>query len=208
MKILLSILIVLLFAVPVGAASVQLQWDANTETDLAGYKVYYQLKTATSWSVVSPTTNTTATVSGLNQLETYLFAVTAFNTGGVESTFSNIVEAYFLQPPSNFRVTSVTANGPTGTITVAWNAYTLHPITKYRVFLGNYSGSRNNFIFTNASTVIGTTYTASVSTAKKWFLRVVCADAVQTSWWSTVVNVNFIKSPAGAKPKVIDWRNP
>lgn len=41
MKKVFMVLAILLFALPALAFDVTLQWDANTETDLAGYKVYY-----------------------------------------------------------------------------------------------------------------------------------------------------------------------
>ena len=32
---------IILYSIPVYAMDVTLQWDANTEPDLAGYKIYY-----------------------------------------------------------------------------------------------------------------------------------------------------------------------
>ncbi|MFZ4856277.1 MAG: Ig-like domain-containing protein [Desulfuromonadaceae bacterium] len=84
------------------ASSVNLQWDANTETDLAGYKVYYAPESSplegTTPLVVNNMTSTT--ISGLDPDISYKFAVTAFNTSGLESTFSNIVEVEEQSPPT------------------------------------------------------------------------------------------------------------
>ena len=75
------------------ASSVQLQWDANTETDLAGYKVYHNVASSPLAGTVplDVSNQTTATISGLDPDKAYSFAVTAYNTSGVESSFSNIV---------------------------------------------------------------------------------------------------------------------
>jgi hypothetical protein len=74
------------------AGDVVLQWDANTETDLAGYKVYYGTASGSYGTPVVVGLQTTYTVSGLAP-GTYYFAVTAFNTSGAESGFSNQVSA-------------------------------------------------------------------------------------------------------------------
>ena len=75
------------------AADVTLQWDANTESDLAGYRVYQgnggDLGTFTRvQEIAAPTTS--ATIKGLDNTS-HSFAVTAYNTAGMESAYSNIV---------------------------------------------------------------------------------------------------------------------
>jgi chitodextrinase len=82
------------------AAQVQLSWDASTAnadgtplTDLAGYAVYYWQD---GWDVPvreDAGTQTTYTVSGLTDGATYQFVVTALDTSGNESAFSNQVSA-------------------------------------------------------------------------------------------------------------------
>ncbi|MDD2733441.1 MAG: Ig-like domain-containing protein [Desulfuromonadaceae bacterium] len=83
------------------AETVALSWDANSESDLGGYKVYYKADSLSlpfdgtgageGGSPVDVHNLTTATVSGLDPSRTYYFAVTAYNTSGIESTYSNIV---------------------------------------------------------------------------------------------------------------------
>jgi len=75
------------------ATTVQLQWDANTEPDLSGYKVYYNIEPFPLADSVPLDVNnqTTATINGLDPYQDYYFAVTAYNTAGLESSFSNIV---------------------------------------------------------------------------------------------------------------------
>ncbi|OGU03280.1 MAG: hypothetical protein A2X82_17160 [Geobacteraceae bacterium GWC2_55_20] len=100
--ILLAVLTVLTFLCsPCCASTVTLSWDANTESDLAGYKVYYKSGTSTlpfngtdALEGVSPidvNSWTTATISGLDPGKAYYFTVTAYDTSGAESTYSNIV---------------------------------------------------------------------------------------------------------------------
>lgn len=80
-------------AAPAWAQSVTLEWDANTETDLAGYKVYFGTASRTYGTPITLGKVTTYTVTGLTPGVTYYFAVTAYNTAGLESGFSNEVSA-------------------------------------------------------------------------------------------------------------------
>ena len=49
-KLLTALGIVLLLACPAWAMDVTLQWDANTEPDLAGYKIYYDAESGAPYS--------------------------------------------------------------------------------------------------------------------------------------------------------------
>ena len=75
------------------AAEVNLAWDPNTETDVAGYKVYYGLGSRSYDRVMEVGNTTSCVVTGLEQGRTYYFAATAVNTSNVESDFSNEVSA-------------------------------------------------------------------------------------------------------------------
>ncbi len=83
-------LLLLVCVAKASAADVVLAWDPNSEPDLAGYKIYYGSASGTYSTVVPIGTQTTYTVSGLAP-GTYYFAVTAFNSSGLESGYSNEV---------------------------------------------------------------------------------------------------------------------
>lgn len=70
-----------------------LTWNANTETDLASYKVYKATASgayATPLATI-PAGNLTYQATGLAAGTTYYFIITAVDTAGNESTFSNEV---------------------------------------------------------------------------------------------------------------------
>jgi hypothetical protein len=93
------ILSFLALCAPALAADVTLAWDANTESDLAGYKLYY----GTSPGVYgTPITLGKVTTYALTNLPdgTYYIAVTAYNTGGLESGYSNVVTATLSGTPA------------------------------------------------------------------------------------------------------------
>lgn len=85
------------------AKTVELDWNDNIETDLAGYNVYQStvsndyVKGAFITTVTESTATVEVTVEG-----TYFWVVTAFDTSNNESGFSNEVTlTYDLTPPDN-----------------------------------------------------------------------------------------------------------
>lgn len=74
---------------PARAEQVSLAWDANSETDLGGYKLYYGTASQAYSTVINVGNNTQVTVNNLSQGVTYFFAVSAYNMQGAESDYSN-----------------------------------------------------------------------------------------------------------------------
>ena len=102
------------------AQDVILAWDANTETDLAGYKIYYGTSSRNYSTVIDVHNVTTYGITGLGP-GTYYFAATAYNTANAESGYSNEVSAtigssctYNLSSSSQ----SVPAGSSTGSVSV------------------------------------------------------------------------------------------
>lgn len=98
LRLLRSSLLSFLLAVPAHAAQIELAWDPNTETDLAGYRIYYATfsllheSTTTArnnpniaiWEVGQTTTTLTPLLGGT----TYYFRATAFDISRNESGFN------------------------------------------------------------------------------------------------------------------------
>ncbi|HKJ03980.1 MAG TPA: fibronectin type III domain-containing protein [Geopsychrobacteraceae bacterium] len=84
--------------------AITLAWDESSDQNIAGYKVYYNSGEATfppgvfganeGTSPIDVGNSTTATISGLSEAELYYVTVTAYDSSGNESTFSNIVSTY------------------------------------------------------------------------------------------------------------------
>jgi len=72
-------------------ADVILKWDANKESDLAGYKIYHGLESRKYDDPVEVGLVTTYTFNDLPSDVTHYFAVNAFDTEGLESDYSNEV---------------------------------------------------------------------------------------------------------------------
>src|SRR5206468_3692217 len=94
-------------------------WDVSTGA--AGYKVHFGTASRVYGAPVDVGTRTTYTVTGL-AAGTYYFAVTAYDTSGVQSSFSNeatrVVTAADTTPPVISAVSS--ASGTASSATVTW----------------------------------------------------------------------------------------
>jgi membrane-bound inhibitor of C-type lysozyme len=74
------------------SSSALVSWQANSEADLAGYRVYYGTASKTyTASPINVGKTTQYTVNNLTSGTTYYFAVTAYDTAGNESGFSSEV---------------------------------------------------------------------------------------------------------------------
>lgn len=106
----LMMIVPLVFALPTPQKTT-LAWDAPTTnsdgsplTDLAGYKVYWSTKSGTYDNTSMKDVGNVVTVnlnSTTGQLKgVYFFVVTAYNTAGNESSFSNEISASFFLVPA------------------------------------------------------------------------------------------------------------
>ncbi|HRC73232.1 MAG TPA: fibronectin type III domain-containing protein [Candidatus Competibacter sp.] len=90
------VLLAAVFSWPVSgfAKQVTLAWDANTERNVGGYRIYYGPASRAYTSTVDVGNQTTYTVLDLEDGKPYYFAVTAYNTRQTfESGFSNEVNS-------------------------------------------------------------------------------------------------------------------
>ena len=92
--------LLLCFQASIYAQDITLEWDANTEADLDHYVAYWDTDIDPPYANNSEDegdfidrNTTTYTVTGLSRGEVYFFAVKAFDTEGLESDFSNVVNA-------------------------------------------------------------------------------------------------------------------
>ncbi len=81
-------LILALLPTILSAAIVRISWNANTESDLEGYRVFYGTSHGSYANVINVGRRATIDVSGLAAGMTYYFAVTAYDFSGNESVFS------------------------------------------------------------------------------------------------------------------------
>ncbi len=127
--ILLVCLLTLIFTSPAFSQDVNLSWDASPSDNVAGYKVYYSqsdesfpfVGTGASEgdSPIDVGNSLSATISNLEDNAIYYFSVTAYDSDGNESTYSNVVNTGWkplLMEPSH------QASGLTPPVHAEWEA--------------------------------------------------------------------------------------
>jgi chitinase len=131
LKALLPLAALLAAAATCSASTITLKWDPVTAPDLAGYKVYYSTTPATPFtgtgaaqgaSPVQVASAPNATITGLDPGQPHYFAITAYNSGGVESPYSSTVVVPELIPPTVSLLTPASGSLATGTVSVSASA--------------------------------------------------------------------------------------
>lgn len=93
-------------AAPVQGKSVKLAWDAPASGVVGFYRMYQGGQSRNYTNSVTGTAGTTLTMAGLVPKATYYFAVTAVDSAGLESTYSN--EVSYRVPASRAKLTTQT----------------------------------------------------------------------------------------------------
>lgn len=125
------------------AGAVKASWNANTEPDLAGYKIYYGLSSGNYTISINVGNVTQYTVNQLTEGLVYHFVVTAYDTAGNESAYSPEVSA---------EIPLVDRTPPAITSFRAVNQQTLEVIFDEAVSLAT-AQNTTNYIVTPAITV-------------------------------------------------------
>jgi len=137
-----------IFTNQVFAGSATLTWNANTESDLAGYKIYYGTSPRTGSCPPGGYVNnlnvgntTSYTFSNLTDGQTWYFSVTAYDTSNNESCFSAEVSKVLPAAgdttppttPTNLTATAISSSQ----INLSWTASTDNVgVTGYRIYRG------------------------------------------------------------------------
>lgn len=157
-------------AVTAFAGTTSLVWDppaTNTDgtplTDLAGYKIYYGTTPGSYTNIIDVGNVTTSVVNNLTDGLAYYFAATAYDSAGIESSFSNEVSKTTQAPQFTLMAYAISAgNGgtitPAGAMTVNYGAnqtITMAPGKGYHVasvFVDGVSiGAVTTYTFTNVT---------------------------------------------------------
>jgi hypothetical protein len=103
------------------AASLLVTWKANTDADLAGYKVYYGTQSGTYGTVADVQKATSYQISNVQNGSTYYVAVTSYDTSKNESNRSTEISVYI---PVSVSGAASDTTPPTGSVVVNAGAAT------------------------------------------------------------------------------------
>ena len=178
------------------AAQVQLAWDPNSEPDLAGYKLYFGQSSRNYQFVVDVGNETTYSLLGLTEDETYYFAATAYDFSENESDFSNEVSLTaapaivpeIIHPHQGARLTGAT-------VSFDWTANGT-PVTEWWLHVGSSLGAYDLFNSRSLGTSTSTTVSTLPVNGSQFFVRLYFK--VSGSWQS----VDFQYTAADLIPKI------
>ena len=210
----------------VQAASIGLAWEPTTTytdgtpaTDIAGYKVYYGTTSRTYTACLDVGNVTTGRVTGLRELTTYYFAVTAYNTVSNESAFSDeLVWTNGPAPRPGMPLLIIASITTTPTRISFWwlppatnsdgSADQIGDVTNYRAFFGKTSGVYTGWVDRGTSTWVA----EDCRTNQGWRYYTVRAQGpAATNLGAAMVEVQFhpvttLLAPMGTKKVSSDWR--
>jgi hypothetical protein len=75
-------------------------WNPSPSPTVVGYNIYYGAASGTYTNLINAGNTTNATVSGLTAGTTYYFAITAYTSTGIQSSFSSEVSYTAVKPGS------------------------------------------------------------------------------------------------------------
>ncbi len=191
------------------AEQATLAWNANTESDLGGYKLYYGTISRNYTSNIDVGNQTSYTVSGLQGGATYYFAVTAYDSSWLESGYSNEVSKQI--PPASGLTADFTASPTSGTapLLVSFTDRSTGNITGWSWNFGDGTTSTgktplktysNAGIYTVGLTVTGSTGSATTTKTNyisvTWQAPLANFDATPTSG-TAPLTVNFTDTSTG-----------
>jgi len=184
------------------SANITLAWNASPETDIAGYKVYYGTASQNYDWVLDIGKVTTYTVTGLTSGFTYYFAVTAYDTSDLESTYSNQVSAsactYSISPQSE----NFTASGGTGSVTVSTQSgcsWTASSGVSWMTITSGNSGTGNGTVSYSISSNTNSSPRTASSTIARNTLTVTQEGSSSTTYTITAsAGTGGTISPSGA----------
>ena len=173
------------------ARTVDLQWEPVTDSNLAGYKVYYTTDTNSfaAASVIDVQKQSAATISELDPSKTYVFAVTAYDSSGDESTYSNIValNSQDTIPPTVAITSPANAGTVNGTVLISLNASDNLGVTKVEYYINGV------LIAEETGTIKGYVWNTSALAAGTYQLMAKAYDAAGNVGESGTISVSVVK---------------
>jgi hypothetical protein len=153
-----ALIVAALTASTQGQGSLTLAWDPDAGGSITGYRLYDGVVSRAYTNVIDTGAATTQAVTGLAVGVTYFFAVTAYDTNGLESDYSAEI-SYTVPPPTN--------NPPTISLTAPANGsvYTAPATITLAAAVTSNGHTISQVQFYNGATLLGAVAAAPYSFA-------------------------------------------
>ena len=172
-KILVLAAVICLFSTVVLGAGFQLDWTANTEADLAGYKIYQSTTSGTYGTAVATLGEVVTWASGSLADGTYYFTITAIDDSGNESLKSDEVFGTLdtIAPGKTLGLTRTIISK--NTVQLNWTASVATDIVGYKVYQSATPGIYGTAIASLGKVV---TWTSSALADGTYYFTVAAVD--------------------------------
>ena len=179
-----------------GSNKTILTWNKNSESDFAKYRIYYDTYSPATTLRDSTTRliDTTKTITGLVNGTTYYFRITAVDSSGLESGYSNEVNAKPNAPPAAPQ--SLTATAGNAQVTLKWNKNTEPDFLRYRIYGGTASSPTIQIDSTTAGITDTTKIITGLANGTTYYFRITAVDSAGLeSGYSNEVNATPLGIP-------------
>jgi fibronectin type 3 domain-containing protein len=158
-----------------GDTIVTLDWDDNTEGDLAGYNIYRSLTSGANFTKIENLwSSSNYTDTGLTNDITYYYVVTAVDSGSNESGYSNEANGTPGDPPPA-APTGLTATGGNEYIFIDWDDNSEPDLASYNIYRSLTAG---NFTYLDTVSAPTSEYTDSPLYGGTYYYVVTAVDNV------------------------------
>lgn len=128
---------------PAHAFDVNLEWQANTDKDLAGYKLYSGNKSREYIISIDVGDIPNFTITGLLERTTTYFSVKSYDTSGKESLFSDEIVKVIGNFPPEVPLNFMGRNNDDDIEVLTWDANQESDLAGYKLYIGTNSGIYN-----------------------------------------------------------------
>ncbi|MBN2012025.1 T9SS type A sorting domain-containing protein [candidate division KSB1 bacterium] len=155
--------------------SVRIWWDANIDFDLHGYNIYRSKHPDEPFEKINDIllVKTEFTDTNVENDTTYYYAVTAIDTDGNESVFSNIVEATPTVRPDT--PTGVSARSDQHSALILWDSQDFNYVSRIKVYRSEASDGGYTLIDSLAKT-IGSFTDSQLTEGKTYYYSIAIVD--------------------------------
>ncbi len=186
-----------------GNAQVLLSWTRNTESDFLRYRIYGGTSPNPTTQIDSTTggiDDTSKIITGLTNGTTYYFRVTAVDSAGNESGYSNQSSVTLVPPPTPIALTPVDGSvGLPAEVTLAW--YQSPGANSYRVQVASSANFLSGMVLDDSSVFDTLRVISGLLEGATYYWRLNATNALGTSSYSAIWQFSTLDTTSPITPR-------